>query len=218
MTFKVEECDDSDMPHTFEIISQAFAHEHQYIDAAFPAHSEPASRANGASRMLSTKHQDPCAKFLKVIDQDTGTMIAQAKWNIYQNTIPPEFDLDGEFWDDEEEKEYAQLLCREYLLPRREAIRDSGGNLMPLELLTVDPKFQRRGAGRLLVQWGTSLADELGFAAVVEATDCGVGLYQSEGLEDRGRWQTRLPKKWENSRGKQRFTWMVRPAGNNFGN
>ncbi|CAG8953782.1 hypothetical protein HYFRA_00006673 [Hymenoscyphus fraxineus] len=218
MPLKVEECKDSDMSRTFEILSQAFAHKHPYIDAAFPAHTTPAGRANGAARMLHTKHQDPCAKFLKVIDTDTGTMIAQAKWNIYKNTIPPELDLDGEFWDDEEEKEYAQLLCREYLLPRRAAIRESGGNLMSLDLLTVDPEFQRRGAGRLLVRWGTALADELGCTAVVEATDCGVGLYQSEGFEDRGRWETRLPEKWEDSRGKQRFTWMVRPAGNNFGN
>lgn len=35
--------------------------------------------------------------------------------------------------------------------------------LLALDLLTVDPEHQRRGAGRLLVQWGTSLADELGF-------------------------------------------------------
>lgn len=84
-----------------------------------------------------------------------------------------------------------------------------------LDLLTVDPKLQRRGAGRLLVKWGTSLADELGFTAVVEATDYGRGLYQSEGFEDRGRWETRLPKKWENSRGKQKFIWMVRPARKN---
>lgn len=144
MTLKVEECDDSDMARTFEIISEAFAHEHPYIDAAFPAHTKPAGRATGASRMLSIKQQDSCAKFLKVIDQETGTMIAQAKWNVYKNTIPPELDLDGEFWDSEEEKEYAQLLCREYLIPRREAIRDSGGNLLCKNVLQISSSLYEK--------------------------------------------------------------------------
>jgi GNAT superfamily N-acetyltransferase len=36
-------------------------------------------------------------------------------------------------------------------------------DILALDFLTVDPKHQRRGAGRMLVQWGTKKADELGF-------------------------------------------------------
>ena len=32
-----------------------------------------------------------------------------------------------------------------------------------LDILAVDPAYQRRGAGSMLVQWGLDLADELGF-------------------------------------------------------
>ena len=28
--------------------------------------------------------------------------------------------------------------------------------------MTVDPEWQRRGAGRMLVKWGTAIADEMG--------------------------------------------------------
>lgn len=130
MPFKLELCTDADMAPTFAILSKAFGHEHPYIDAAFPQHDTPAGRAIGASRMLAIKHSDPNTTFIKVMDTDTGTMIAQAKWNIYRSTIPPELELDGDFWENEEEKEYAQLLCGEYLIPRIRAIRESGGNLL----------------------------------------------------------------------------------------
>ena len=31
-----------------------------------------------------------------------------------------------------------------------------------LDLQCVDPAYQRRGAGRMLVRWGTELADKMG--------------------------------------------------------
>ncbi|KAF4624454.1 hypothetical protein G7Y89_g13717 [Cudoniella acicularis] len=192
MKLKLEICSDSDMARSFEILSLAFGHEHPYINAAYPSHSTPSGRAIGASQLLSIKHSDPCTTFLKVTDTDTGLMIASAKWNVYNQTIPPEWELDGDFWDTEEDKEYA--------------------NLLSLDLLTVDPKYQRQGAGRLLVQWGTTLADKLGFTAVVESTEYGRGLYESEGFKFIDRWETRLPEKWEGTKGKQKFIWMVRPA------
>lgn len=33
-----------------------------------------------------------------------------------------------------------------------------------LDIETVDPEWQRRGAGRMLVKWGTAIADEMGVA------------------------------------------------------
>ncbi|KAK8901604.1 hypothetical protein QC760_010036 [Botrytis cinerea] len=160
MVFKSEICSDADMDRTFEIVSHAFGHD---IEAAFPAHDTPTGRALGSSRMSSMKRTDPSTTFLKVTDTDKGIMIAQAKWNIYKNTAPKETDLDENFWETDEEKLYAQLMRREYLIPRRKAIEDSGGNILSLDMLTVDTKYQSRGAGRLLVKWGTSIADELGF-------------------------------------------------------
>lgn len=130
MVLKLEVCSDADMYRTFEIMSQAFGHEHPYIEAAYPAHHTPEGRELGSARMLNVKKTDSTTTFLKVTDTDTGNMIAQAKWNVYENHIPAEADLEGDFWEENEEKEYAQLLCREYLIPRRKAIRDLAGNLL----------------------------------------------------------------------------------------
>ncbi|KAL9120544.1 MAG: hypothetical protein Q9187_002900 [Circinaria calcarea] len=194
MALKLETCRDDDMDRTFAIISLAFAHEHPYIDAAFPAHDTPAGRISGGKRMLAIKHSDPNTTFLKVTDAGTGEMVAQAKWNVYNGVVPEEIELEGDFWETEDEKEYAQHLFREYLATRRRAIKKSGGNLvykllrsttlylshrgscpvhyelgdadicfydLALDILTVDPQWQRRGAGRMLVKWGIAVADKM---------------------------------------------------------
>lgn len=51
-----------------------------------------------------------------------------------------------------------------------------------LELCFVHPSHRRRGAGRLLVEWGTKKADELGVEAFVESTPDGRPLYESCGF------------------------------------
>ena len=49
-------------------------------------------------------------------------------------------------------------------------------------MLVVDPEHQRRGAGRLLVQWGCSRADKAGLPGFLEASDAGRPLYESFGF------------------------------------
>ena len=130
MSFKLEPCADADMDRAFAIISSAFGHEHPYIDACFPDHDEEVGRKRGGERMLAAKKSDPNTTFIKVTDAETGTMIAVAKWNVYDRTVPEEVELEGDFWRGEEDKEYAQYLFREFLIPRRKAIKDSGGSLV----------------------------------------------------------------------------------------
>ncbi|KAL8855018.1 MAG: hypothetical protein Q9221_000215 [Calogaya cf. arnoldii] len=180
------------------------------MNALYPAHSTPSGRKTGAERFQDMYRTDPNTTFLKVTDMDTGEMIAQAKWNIYNGTMPEEVELDGDYWVDAEEKDYARYLFRQYQGPRRIAIKKSGGHLVSLDILTVDPHYQRRGAGRMLLQWGTAVADRLGIEAVVEATGQGLGLYQSEGFQIEDHCTIALPDKWA-GRKAQEFEWMVRP-------
>ena len=46
-----------------------------------------------------------------------------------------------------------------------------------LSLMCVYPEFQRRGLGRLLMEWGLAKIDSLGLESFIEATDSGTGLY-----------------------------------------
>ena len=128
MAFTVEECTDADMARMFELVSVAFGHEHEYVEAVFPDHDTPAGRAAGSERMLAMK-ADPTATFIKVIDED-GKMIAGAKWNVFDGEVPPEYVLEGDYWKSQEEKDYANHMFAAYLVPRRKAIKDSAGNLV----------------------------------------------------------------------------------------
>lgn len=130
MSFKLETCTDGDMGRGFAILSSAFGHKHPYIDACFPDHDQEIGRKRGGERLLAIKQSDPNTTFIKVTDMQTGTMIALAKWNVYNGTVPEEAELEGEFRHGPDEKEYAQYLFCEFLVPRREAINNSAGRLV----------------------------------------------------------------------------------------
>lgn len=56
-----------------------------------------------------------------------------------------------------------------------------------LQNLCVDPMFQRRGIGRLLMQWGKKRAQEEGIPVGCSSSEMGAGLYLREGFK---RWGT----------------------------
>ena len=130
MSLKVDVCADADMPRTFAIISAAFGHEHPYFDAVYPEHDQPLGRERGGERLLAFKHSDPNTTFLKVTDTNTKDLLAVAKWNIYDGVVPDEQLPDGPYWSSQEDKEYGQHMFHEYMVPRMNAIRQSGGRLI----------------------------------------------------------------------------------------
>lgn len=81
-------------------------------------------------------------------------------------------------------------------------------------MLTTDPAFQRKGAGKLLLEWGIKIADELGLPTYLESSQEGFGLYKRHGFEEvdvfdldlekyggngvyRSPLMMREPRKWE---------------------
>ncbi|KAI1348039.1 hypothetical protein F5Y01DRAFT_293341 [Xylaria sp. FL0043] len=74
-------------------------------------------------------------------------------------------------------------LWKDYIKPRSQAVRDSGGNgVYVLELLAVQPDHQRLGAGTALVSWGVEASDRSQVKAVVEGTPAGRRLYEKCGF------------------------------------
>lgn len=138
MPLVLSNCDAEDFPRVFEILSLAFQRHYPFINGIFPNHDTPQGRKDGADRLRQFSEADPHTTFLKVNDTDqttkdkpSGPIIAMAKWNIYDNAIPPDSDIDGPWWDNGQgEKLYAQELFRHFMAPRRAAIRDSGGYLV----------------------------------------------------------------------------------------
>lgn len=131
MALVIEHCSEEDMDRTFELLSLSFGHEHPLIEAIYPSHDTPSGRYDGAERLRATKNSDPHTTFLKVVDTSVDKIIGMAKWNIYNGVIPEEEGkLEGDYWATEEAKELAEWYTNEYTKLRRDAIKESGGNLV----------------------------------------------------------------------------------------
>jgi GNAT superfamily N-acetyltransferase len=178
-SFEVQRCTEADIPRVFEIVSLAFANDHEYVDAVFPAHNTPAGRKAGSERMLQLFHGDPYGNFVKCVDIETGTIAAAAKWNFYNGgEVPAQPAIDGDYWVNEEEKEFAQCIFHSFFAPRQCVIEETSAHLAgitpflflcdillthtALDMMMVDPAYQRMGAGRLLVKWGLAEAEKMG--------------------------------------------------------
>lgn len=55
-------------------------------------------------------------------------------------------------------------------------------------MLSTHPDHQRRGAGAMVVKWGTDIADSLGLKAFVQGSRLGKHLYESHGFVDTEGW------------------------------
>ncbi|KAL4767984.1 acyl-CoA N-acyltransferase [Aspergillus nidulans var. acristatus] len=132
-------------------------------------------------------HSKPFQKYVKIVDtsardehgQKHERIIAYAKWDL---STPEERGRRYPLWHhDMPAAECEMFFERE----ERERRRVTGGlKHYYLDTLVVQPDYQRRGAGSMLVQWGCDLADEEGVALYVDASRAGAPLYERFGFLD----------------------------------
>ncbi|KAH9830691.1 GNAT family acetyltransferase like protein [Teratosphaeria destructans] len=203
--------EDADMRRIFECAAKAFARNEPFFDLVYPQHWTEQGVETGGERMTKIKNSDPNTIFLKAVDPKTGEIMGMAKWNVYGNTdtlpdLSPVTDM-GDYWPTAEEKRYATEAVNTFLEDRYDAIKTRHGNLVSLDILAIDPAYQRRGVGGALVRWGTDKADELGVETVVESSVFGKGLYEKHGFEfvkqqDLRGWRTQPVAS---------YAWLIRP-------
>lgn len=169
MGIKVCVANEADMDRLFEITSLAFERNEPVWDAMYPSHWTAEGRKHGAERLRDVQKSDPHATFLKAVDDETGEIAGMAKWLIFQSAFPDSITLDAKYWPTEADYKYYQDMVPIFLSRRNEALKRTNGNLVSLDLLTVDPVHQNKGVGQALVEWGTAKADSLDLEAVVES-------------------------------------------------
>jgi GNAT superfamily N-acetyltransferase len=70
--------------------------------------------------------------------------------------------------------------------------------LKVLDMLSTHPDHQYRGAGSMLVKWGTDIADAMGVKAYIEGTIVAKHLYESHGFVASEDWITvPVEEKWK---------------------
>ncbi|EGC48573.1 conserved hypothetical protein [Histoplasma capsulatum var. duboisii H88] len=132
---------------------------------------------------IQWSQQDKTTHIVKCVDTDTGNIVGMASWDIFWR--PGEENgwerPAGIPWLEGEEKE----RCMSVLGPMWDIRVDLFGRrrYIYLSAVAVHPDHQRGGAGRLLIQWGIDLANQLALPIYTESSEVGFHLYEHMGFE-----------------------------------
>ena len=206
------EAEDADMYRIFEICSLAFARNEPFFDVTYPNHWTEAGRLQGAERFKRFKNTDPVTTYLKAIDAATGEIMGMAKWNVYDNHLPDLNKVDEDnknYWETKEDQAFSEAMVQDFLKTRNGAITRTGGNIVSLDILAIDPQYQRKGVGSALVEWGVEKADTMKVEAVVESSVFGKGLYEKHGFEFVKDVRLEVPERF-GDRDMRGFAWLIR--------
>ncbi|KAL8282772.1 hypothetical protein RB597_010152 [Gaeumannomyces tritici] len=171
MPFEFGLCEPEDLERCFEVVSLAFGHDHPYIDALFPAHDTPQGRADGA-RWLVSALRDPSGtgRAARLCRHRHGPHCGLRKVGHLRR-------LRARRWAGQPQgrplaRQGGQGVGRLHLVgvyaPPLGRAQGERGHLVSLDIMSVDPAYQRRGVGATLMKYGVDEADRLGLEAVVE--------------------------------------------------
>ncbi|KAJ4303820.1 hypothetical protein N0V90_002721 [Kalmusia sp. IMI 367209] len=194
----------------------AFAHDVNKI-FYFNQHEPSQATLDSVTAGIADGVTKNSALYLKCVDTLTGTIIAGARW---RHMRPADPNATHRTWDEVEAdltvpEPYAEShpeASRVFFEQFNEKKRKHMGTrpYWVLDTLVTHPEHHRRGAGRLLLQWGCERADEAGLEVYLEASEMGEPLYKRFGFEPVERIELDL-RRWG---GDEVIKWavMVRPA------
>ncbi|KAK0117716.1 hypothetical protein ONS95_012045 [Cadophora gregata] len=174
----------ADLPKILEGQRLAFSDPVEpFFFALFPETERKANFEQQVKRTEAWWTGDPSAKYMKVVDEETGQIISAAKWCIYETPLTEEQmneELVVDWHSDAESNEWAQHIIHGVHSHRLR--RTKGGVCCVLDMMSTHPDHHRRGAAKMLVQWGCDIADKIGAEAFIEGTAIARRLYESCGF------------------------------------
>ncbi|KAF4304200.1 putative gnat family [Botryosphaeria dothidea] len=145
----------------------------------------PAYMQRRRERVLNTLSK-PTGRVLKVVDTDNNDeIIAIAHWEILDKGRSDEElkELEQPYEPIEEERERHGQVQRDFFNYLHRVRRELGKTPHYfLSLLVTHPNHYRRGAGSMLIRWGTEQADRAGLMCFLEASKAGRPLYKRHGF------------------------------------
>lgn len=125
----VELCTEPDLDRVVYIISDSFGHTQPMIDIVFPRHDSPEGHVLGRDRLLEQLRTDSGVRLTKALDSETGQIIGQANGLILEEK-PHDVQLQDDPWGDAEDRDYAQQLLAQYMVPRSKAFDSADGKIV----------------------------------------------------------------------------------------
>ncbi|KAG9196647.1 hypothetical protein G6011_01768 [Alternaria panax] len=139
---------------------------------------------NSVGRHIKSWTEEQDVVYLKVIDTDLdGKMIAAAKWRINEQERSEEEARRMYPVPDGQDEGRQGLLDFMAFLSR---VRREYMGTKPfyfLHILVTHPDHHRRGAGSMLLEWGTKQADRARLPAFLESSPMGRPLYEKMGFQ-----------------------------------
>jgi ribosomal protein S18 acetylase RimI-like enzyme len=232
MALEIQPLEETDLPEFARIHVEAF-------DGALAEYLTPdpeGAKPHLAAGQRKSLLEDPAVRFLKVVDTQSGQIIACAKWYRYDKArseeevaesiaappVPPGShpeawnDLFG--WLQEARAKYKggkrcwcefAFVSRWYALPLA-WLPQLTRQVTDLSTLITDPAQERRGAGSMLMRWGCERADAEHLPVYLESSTMAQPLYEKFGFEQLERRYFDLAK--YGGKGLEWNTAMVRPA------
>ena len=183
--------------------------------ACYPKGPTPALIAPGETSARNLFDNDPSVRFLKVVDTDLADeIIAIAEWHIFETpeTEAKRFDIgrgERKFQNTEEMRGDVFTNFWKGIIAGRMQTRGKA-HVFLSKLATAAPHV-RRGAGEMLMKWGTERADKLRLPCFLESSPDGLRLYKKCGFERVGAFMTDISLAQDGSDMYEHVV-MIRPA------
>ncbi|KAL8788973.1 MAG: hypothetical protein Q9213_001382 [Squamulea squamosa] len=134
-------------------------------------------------RQLADHKADATSHWFKVVDSNSGQIVGGAQWNIYHENpyVNGVGHIEATWWPEGEGRKFASMGMDQWFAPRGKRMNKPH---ILLALCFVHPAHRRRGAGSLLLKWGTQKADELDLDTFIEAARPGIPLYLTHGFKE----------------------------------
>jgi len=189
-------CTPADITSMVTIYETAFSSAPIYTYMWPSTHVTPTSKSTWLSaRFLSQMAHIPEMKFFKLVDEETGKIVAWSRWQFPAVLSADEKKRREEREKKEQEKEDGSGTWPEGAIVENcerffgaiKAAQDKFLNseeMYLLHLLATRPDYQKRGLGKILLQHVLDLADQEGRKAYLEGLPPGRQLYLKTGFRD----------------------------------
>ncbi|KAH8677927.1 acyl-CoA N-acyltransferase [Xylariales sp. PMI_506] len=168
-----------DITPTYDVYFAAFKGE-KILKYLFPGGVDRQAHRHGTTLWL---HHDRNGYTIKCVDSDTGKVVGMATWEVFWRPGKVEgwHKPKGAEWLKGDHKKKAEIV----LMPLWEKRDQFFGGRKHVYCVTMatHPDYRRKGIGRMLVQWGIDIAEQLGLPIYVESTTTAVPLFESTGFK-----------------------------------